>query len=229
MNNDELLELLSKTLKDDRLDQQEKSQLLDTFAPLDEEQRAFIRNRAFDLLSVSFNETGLSQKGKWLFKILKVLDQSRPASASIKSFFSPGDECKNALIGQIKKTKRSIDVCVFTISDNDISDALIQTHKRGVRVRVLTDNDKQFDLGSDIARLCRGGIKVKTDRSRHHMHHKFAVFDDDTLVTGSFNWTRSASDYNHENIMIVQDEVSVAAFLLEFEALWSEFGEDPSS
>lgn len=225
MNNNELLDLLAKTLDDKRLDQAEKVQLLEAFTPLEDEQRSFVRNRAFDLLADKLGDAGLSQEGKWLLKVLKALNQSRRESTSIKSFFSPGDACKNALIRQITMAKHTIVVCVFTISDNQISQALIQAHERGVQVRILTDNDKQYDLGSDIAHLSHCGIEVKTDRSRHHMHHKYAVFDGDTLVNGSFNWTRSASDYNHENLMVIQDKVSASEFLRDFEALWQEFGE----
>lgn len=38
--------------------------------------------------------------------------------------------------------KRTLDVCVFTITCDEIASALIQAHQRGVRVRVISDNDQ---------------------------------------------------------------------------------------
>lgn len=52
------------------------------------------------------------------------------------------------------------------------------------------------------------------------MHHKFAIFDGEILVNGSYNWTRSANDFNAENILVTGDPDLVAAFQREFDALW---------
>jgi cardiolipin hydrolase len=54
------------------------------------------------------------------------------------------------------------------------------------------------------------------------MHHKFALFDGKRLLTGSFNWTRSASEQNEENMIVTPDPVLVAAFQGRFEALWNK-------
>jgi phosphatidylserine/phosphatidylglycerophosphate/cardiolipin synthase-like enzyme len=55
------------------------------------------------------------------------------------------------------------------------------------------------------------------------MHHKFALCDAQVLLTGSFNWTRSASDHNQENILVTQETRLVEAFAREFERLWAVF------
>ena len=89
----------------------------------------------------------------------------------------------------------------------------------------MTDDDKRFDAGSDIDRLQRAGIAVATDDGPAHMHHKFALFDDRVLVNGSFNWTRSASHANEENLLLTDDGVAVAAFAARFDELWRRFGD----
>jgi phosphatidylserine/phosphatidylglycerophosphate/cardiolipin synthase-like enzyme len=55
------------------------------------------------------------------------------------------------------------------------------------------------------------------------MHHKFALFDRETLLTGSYNWTRSAGEVNQENLVVTSDAHLVAAFVQEFEQLWKDF------
>ena len=95
-------------------------------------------------------------------------------------------------------------------------------HRRGVSVRVITDNEKSLDEGSDARGLERVGVAVRVDRSEAHMHHKYAIFDEEVLLTGSYNWTRSAALYNRENLVVTREARLVAAFGRDFEALWGD-------
>jgi phosphatidylserine/phosphatidylglycerophosphate/cardiolipin synthase-like enzyme len=54
------------------------------------------------------------------------------------------------------------------------------------------------------------------------MHHKFAIFDGARLINGSYNWTRSACDYNEENVILSNDPSLVRRFADEFDTLWKE-------
>jgi phosphatidylserine/phosphatidylglycerophosphate/cardiolipin synthase-like enzyme len=92
-----------------------------------------------------------------------------------------------------------------------------------VSLRIVTDNDKAEDPGSDIQRLQSAGIPIRVDHSSDHMHHKFAVFDAACLITGSYNWTRSASEVNEENVVLLYDRSLVRQFRERFEALWVKF------
>ena len=126
------------------------------------------------------------------------------------------------IVNQIEAATNAINICVFTISDDQIANSILDAHKKGKVVRLITDNDKSLDLGSDIDQLNKAGIPVKMDETRNHMHHKFMVVDDRAVVTGSYNWTRSAALYNHENILLTQDPGAVRSFLKEFELLWQK-------
>ena len=52
------------------------------------------------------------------------------------------------------------------------------------------------------------------------MHHKFAIADTDLLLTGSYNWTRSASTENNENVVVSNNARLVSSFQKEFDRLW---------
>lgn len=141
--------------------------------------------------------------------------------------FSPGDSCLQAIRSEIARARRSIDACVFTITDDRIASALLDAHRRGVKVRVITDNDKSLDEGSDVDRLARAGIPVRKDLTEYHMHHKFAVFDGRVMLTGSYNWTRGAARYNEENLIVSDDPRLCEPFAREFEELWRRLGPGP--
>ena len=135
-------------------------------------------------------------------------------------FFSPGEDCVNHIIDLINEAYIQLDICVFTISDDRISRAIVEAMKNGVEIRIISDNFKVEDTGSDIEDLSRVGISVKLDTTENHMHHKFMIVDKKIVLTGSYNWTRSAALYNQENILTMDDEEVVSKFSNEFEKLW---------
>jgi mitochondrial cardiolipin hydrolase len=227
MNNQtELVDLLQETFADQTIDSLEKATLFDAFKPLAEEQRAYVRNRAFDIVKQFSRENPTAPPPyKWLEQIIKSLDSTSPVVATAAVYFSPGDSCLNALLNMINRSVHQLQVCVFTISDNRLRDALLKAYQRGVDVRIITDNDKTEDLGSDIEWLERHGLAVRVDQTRYHMHHKFAIADQKTLATGSFNWTMSATRYNHENVLMTDDAKIIADCSEEFERLWQNFND----
>ena len=137
-----------------------------------------------------------------------------------KIYFSPGTDCLNAIIDAMRNTKRTARICVFTISDNRIVDAIRDMQLNGVAIEVISDNDKQFDRGNDIRYIAELGIDVKLDTTSAHMHHKFAIFDDELTLTGSYNWTRSAETRNFENLLVTDDKKVAKTYAKEFDRLW---------
>ena len=128
----------------------------------------------------------------------------------------------------LKHTKSSIDICVFTITCNELRDEILTLHRKGIRVRIITDTQQATNRGSDIAEFRRAGIQVKEDHTPHHMHHKFCLLDADgkkkgIVMSGSFNWTRSAVLNNKENVVVTDVKPVVQAFRQEFDKLWAEF------
>ncbi len=228
MNRTEWTQWLEDSLVDFRLDDRERrfmqSELSDL--TLSEEDRAFLRNYSFKLAKNHTQEKADADAIlRWLERVIKVLDNVRANQTSdiASSWFSPGRSCARGIIEQLKLARNTIDICVFTIADDELTKHVLQAHQRGVAVRVVTDNDKMFDTGSDIEYLARKGVPVKIDTTPNHMHHKFAIFDNKRLINGSFNWTRSASRYNQEDITLTDDKRFIQSFSRQFESLWQKF------
>ncbi|EOD16748.1 hypothetical protein EMIHUDRAFT_117229 [Emiliania huxleyi CCMP1516] len=141
----------------------------------------------------------------------------------------PGEEKSLSTLAVALKyldsANKSIDVAVFNITEDRLTQRLLDAHRhRGVRVRVITDDEQAKQTGSDAARLREAGVPLEMDADfRYHMHHKFACLDGAVLLNGSFNWTRQASEHNNENLVITNDSSLVAAFHSQFETLWKGF------
>jgi phosphatidylserine/phosphatidylglycerophosphate/cardiolipin synthase-like enzyme len=219
---DEIVEHLKQSLEDDFFSKSERKSLKSMMAekPLDDHQLTFIRSKIYELANEKVTPENYRFILEWIKNATSAM-VSQPTSTS-ETYFSPGDACRNAIINQIRMSVNYLQICVFTISDDPISEAIATAHKRGIDIKIITDNDKSHDEGSDIARLAKQGIAVKMDRTANHMHHKFMVADGKAVITGSYNWTRSAALYNHENVLLTKDAGAVKSFLKQFDLLWKE-------
>ena len=221
----EFEEILRETLEDQRMSRGEKKALGRLLAPIvsDQRRRALLRSQAFDVARAELLGPQAHAVVDWLEEVVKLLQpQDDQPTERTEAYFMPGDNGPRAVVGLIAAARQSADICVFTITDDRISSAIRDAHRRGVQVRVVSDNEKAEDLGSDIEALRRDGLPVRVDRSEHHMHHKFAIFDQKTTLTGSYNWTRSAAVANAENFIISRDRLLAQTFGQEFEKIWSQ-------
>lgn len=221
-----LVEQLQAALADQRLSDAERLAFVDTLrqAQPPEDSLRRLRNLAFDLARERLAAGDAGQVLGWLQAVVRALDSARaPASiAPSRACFSPGEGCLRIIISHLTRTRRSADLCVFTLSDDRIAAEVLAAHQRGVAVRLLTDNSKEFDAGSDVAALRSAGVPVVVDRTEAHMHHKFAILDCTWLLNGSYNWTRSACYHNEENLVVSGETALVRQFQAVFDRLWRE-------
>ena len=219
---DEIIQQLRVSIEDEIFSRSEKKSIKTLIGdkPLGIEQLNFLRSKIYEIA----NEKANPDNFPFILEWIKNANSALMPKSSDKSdaFFSPGDACRNIIINQILYATSQINICVFTISDDRIASAIVDAHKRGREVRIITDNDKSLDLGSDIARLHKEGVAIKMDNTPNHMHHKFMVVDNSALITGSYNWTLSAAKYNHENVLLTTEGGLVKSFLKEFGQLWNK-------
>ncbi|HOY32230.1 MAG TPA: phospholipase D-like domain-containing protein [Bacteroidales bacterium] len=180
--------------------------------------RSYMFDKAASVISGSDPLKVLS----WLEESLKLLERVREPVAAAKPevYFSPGEGCRKRIRQAILDAKKTLDICVFTISDNFISEALMSAQNNGIHIRIITDDDKCYDEGSDIHRLSETNISIRTDNRPALMHNKFVVIDKVRTITGSYNWTRTAAMENGENIVVLSDTDVANAYLATFEKLW---------
>jgi phosphatidylserine/phosphatidylglycerophosphate/cardiolipin synthase-like enzyme len=141
----------------------------------------------------------------------------------VSTYFSPNRGGAQTVIGFIDRCERTIDAAVYCITHDEISDALIRAHQRGVVVRVITDKTQAAGKWSDDEKLEEASIPIK--RGGYHwrgsMHNKFIIGDDSAIGTGSFNWTKNADKKNAENFVIIRLRYVVREYQKEFNELWS--------
>lgn len=80
----------------------------------------------------------------------------------------------------------------WLITSAPIAKALLNAHKRGVKMEVILDKSQRTQKYSSATFLLNVGIPVKIDAQHAIAHNKVMIIDGETVITGSFNFTRAA-------------------------------------
>jgi len=140
------------------------------------------------------------------------------------AYFSPDRGADQVVIGFIDHCHTFLDVAIYSLTHDPIAEAIIRAHQRGVKVRVLMDRSQAGNQYADDEKLEAVGIEVRRDIVKGIMHNKFLVGDGrdapSAVLTGSYNFTKNATENNAENFVVVRLSYIVEAYMVEFEKLW---------
>ena len=151
------------------------------------------------------------------FHKLKNRNKSEQTGSSVAVYFSPQDRAiSRHIIPLIKNAKHYVYVPVFVVTHKDFTNALIEAKQRGVDVRLIVDATSAGSKYSSVKNLRDNGVLVKTENRAGKMHMKSIIVDDKYVVLGSMNFTKSAENYNDENVLIISNPKLAANFKEKF-------------
>ena len=175
---------------------------------------------ALDEVASEKNNFAVYQKIMKFF--LKEYYKPKPSICNV--YFFPNTKNEKFLVEMLRTCVKSLDIAIFSITRDNFAKAIIEVFKRGIKVRVIADDECVKNYGSDVYRLAAEGIPCKTDsNAQFHMHNKYAIIDESVIVTGSFNWTSQAINNNQENLFFYEDKQIAEQYTNEFNKLWDNF------
>ncbi|CAM2961583.1 phospholipase D-like domain-containing protein [Helicobacter burdigaliensis] len=133
-------------------------------------------------------------------------------------YFMPQDQKKaiSAIISNIKNTSKTLDIAIYSFTNREISKAIREIAKKGVKIRIVYDKSANQDLKqSTIGYLAKlnnievctlSGLRSKNGKYFGLMHTKMAIIDNKTLILGSANWSKSAFETNYETLLFLEDK-----------------------
>jgi phosphatidylserine/phosphatidylglycerophosphate/cardiolipin synthase-like enzyme len=132
-----------------------------------------------------------------------------------------------ALVTALDGAQQTVDLAIYELESQPITDALIRAKERDVQVRAVTDGE--YGLESPDAtfdQLELAGIPVVSDGTRRgYMHNKFVVIDGLYVWTGSTNLKPNAFYRNNNNAMLIRSSRLAQNYTAEFEELFAgQFG-----
>ncbi|MGL4370844.1 MAG: phospholipase D-like domain-containing protein [Spirochaetota bacterium] len=151
------------------------------------------------------------------------LDSPPSSAGKMKVYFTEperngrsamGSAPETALIAIINAAQAGVDGAFYEIGSERVADAFIRAHKRGVAVRLVTD-DSNLDEPA-LKAVISAGISVVNDGKKGLMHDKFAVVDGRTVWTGSYNITNNCAYRNNNNAISIESPELAAIYEAEF-------------
>lgn len=135
--------------------------------------------------------------------------------------FSPADGIEKLLLEELSKAKKEVRIMAFSFTSQKIADELIRLKEKGVSVRCLFDRGQAAGKFSRDEYLEERGIRICRAPNRSgKMHHKVILIDDETVITGSYNFSKNAETSNDENILILKNRDLARKFRQEFRRCW---------
>jgi len=146
-----------------------------------------------------------------------------PPYATFELGFSPRGQSLNIILNGIRRAESSIIVAAYSFTSRPISTALLEAHRRGVNVRVIADSRANTNRYTAVTFLANHGVPVRVNDRYAIFHHKFMIFDERHVQTGSFNYSAAAVDRNTENVLLLRNVPELAAlYVREWQRLWNE-------
>ena len=120
--------------------------------------------------------------------------------------FSPKGGCTESIVNQIKAAKSEILVQAYSFTSASIAKALTDAFKRGVRVETILDKSQRRERYTSATFISNAGIPTYIDSKHAIAHNKIMIIDKETVITGSFNFTKAAEEKNAENLLIIKEK-----------------------
>lgn len=149
------------------------------------------------------------------------------AGREVKVYFSPSDGVMNKIVSTINTANKDIYFALYAFTRSDIATAMNNRFTAGVTdIRGLIDqvntSGSQYSFLNTFAEMF-GNVGAT-------MHHKYClvdatqVYSNPYVITGSANWSNSASNDNDENVIIIDDIFIANKYMQEFKKRYNEDG-----
>ena len=143
--------------------------------------------------------------------------------------YTPAGSAADTLAKYINRATQTLDIAIYNWNSTVIKDAVIAAKNRGVRVRIIYEDDNANvsvgQLPTSIPRVARPAQPGSSGSSI--MHNKFVIIDAEStnpnipwVWTGSMNWTGAQLATDRNNVIALQDQALARVYTVEFEEMW---------
>lgn len=131
-------------------------------------------------------------------------------TTAIDVYFSPRGGATEAIVSEINNAQSEILVQAYSFTSAPIAKALVEAKKRGIRIEAVLDKSQRNEKYSSADFIAHAGIPTYIDDNHAIAHNKIVIIDKQVLITGSFNFTKSAEERNAENLLVIKGNKPLA-------------------
>ena len=135
-----------------------------------------------------------------------------------QAFFSPKGGCTEAVVSELANAKQTVLVQAYSFTSAPIAKALVDAHKRGIKIQVILDKSQRTEKYSSADFVSHARIDTFIDSKHAIAHNKIMIIDSAKAITGSFNFTKAAEESNAENLLVLEDPKLAAEYAANWRA-----------
>ena len=136
------------------------------------------------------------------------------------TYFSPDNDTISPLLTEIQSAETSIHFMAFSFTHDRLGKAMCNRFEAGIKVQGVFEERQANNQYAEYERMQQAGLSVVLDTNSGAMHHKVIVIDGETVITGSYNFSKNAETRNYENLLIIKGNQEIAAeYLAEFQRI----------
>ena len=141
----------------------------------------------------------------------------------VETFFSPDDGVADHLYEILADATDSIYFMAFSFTTDDLGEVIRAQAENGLDVAgVMEEQQVNSNIGTEYDLFKQAGLKVFLDGNEGQMHHKTMIIDGQIVVTGSYNFSRSAETRNDENLIVIYNKQIADFFMGEFQRIYTQ-------
>ena len=135
------------------------------------------------------------------------------------------DDTAQPILDAVSTARKSLQIRMFLFTDSRLTDAVIATRRRGVKVRVMLNPARRGGESENDAtkeKLAAAGIEVKDSNPAFDLtHQKSMVVDGATGFVESFNWETRNLTVTRDYAVVTANKTEVAEMEAGFESDWA--------
>lgn len=149
--------------------------------------------------------------------------QFRQDGTDVSILFASEGNVIEAVADAVRGAKSNIRFMTFVFSSDSLGEAMLEIAENpNITIQGVFENRNSTADWSMLPPLYCAGIPVRQDGNRYVLHHKVVIVDDDTVVTGSFNFSGNASRSNDENLVIIKNKDIAQLYIDEWQRMWDQ-------
>jgi len=141
----------------------------------------------------------------------------------VETYFSPDDGVASKIFDLLTQAEESIYFLAFSFTADELGEVIRdQANNDLVIAGVMEEEQVRSNIGTEYDMFKQADLDVYLDGNEGQMHHKTMIVDEKIVITGSYNFSRSAETRNDENVVIIYNEVIADFFMLEFQRIYTQ-------
>lgn len=156
---------------------------------------------------------------KLIIILLLISSSAFAGECKITPYFSPYEQVAPIIISQIENAKSFIHCSLYGITNADITAALVKSKKSGIDISLCLDKMQSAGRASTHMQLQKAGIDIEIKKQIVLEHNKFCVFDNNTVIMGSWNFSGNAQKQDNSDVLFENCPDIAAKFISAFDRI----------